>query len=237
MIKPIAIIGDYDPAFAPHKATDAALEHAASALRFDIAPTWLSTASLDSPHVLESLATFAGLWVAPGSPYQSMQGALRAIRFARENGVPLLGTCGGFQHIILEYARNVLDFADATHAEVDPYASKLFISRLACSLVGRALEISLQPGSLVARTYSTTSVTEQYYCNFGVNPDFAALLTSGDLAVVGSDAEGEVRVVELRKHRFFVGTLFVPQLRSQPKNPHPLVQGWLAATRDYDMKS
>lgn len=233
----IAIIGDYDPAFAPHQATDAALEHASNALGFEIASTWLPTASLDAPHALESLASFAGLWVAPGSPYQSMQGALLAIRYARENGVPLLGTCGGFQHIILEYARNVLGFADATHAEVDPYASKLFISRLACSLVGRSMDISLQPGSLVARTYGTTAVTESYYCNFGVNPDYAALLAAGDLAVVGSDAEGEVRVVELRKHPFFVGTLFVPQFRSQPVNPHPLVLGWLAAARAHDMKS
>ncbi len=155
----IAIIGDYDPAFAPHQATDAALAHAAGALGFDIASTWLPTASLDAPHAFESLASFSGLWVAPGSPYQSMQGPLRAIRFARENGVPLLGTCGGFQHIILEYARHVLGFADATHAEYDPYASNLFISRLACSLVGRALEISIQSGSLVARIYGTTAVT------------------------------------------------------------------------------
>jgi CTP synthase (UTP-ammonia lyase) len=98
---------------------------------------------------------------------------------------------------------------------------------LACSFVWRTLEISLQPESLVARTYGTTAVTEQYYCNFGVNPDYAALLMSGDLAVVGSDAEGEVHVVELRDHPFFVGTLFVPQLRSQTENPHPLVMGFL----------
>jgi CTP synthase (UTP-ammonia lyase) len=228
----IAIIGDYDPAFAPHRATDLALNHAAHALGLDMMSAWLPTASLDAPHAFETLASFSGLWVAPGSPYQSMQGALRAIRFARENRVPLLGTCGGFQHIILEYARHVLGFADATHAEYDPYASHLFISRLACSLVGRALEISLQPESLVARTYGATAVTEQYYCNFGVNPDYAALLTAGDLAVVGSDAEGEVRVVELRDHPFFVGTLFVPQLRSQAENPHPIVTGFLRAAGD-----
>jgi CTP synthase (UTP-ammonia lyase) len=146
--------------------------------------------------------------------------------------LPLLGTCGGFQHIILEYARHVLGFLDATHAEYNPYASSLFISRLACSLVGRALVISLQPDSLVARTYGATSVTEQYYCNFGVNPDHSATLASGDLAIVGSDAEGEVRVVELRSHPFFVGTLFVPQLRSQVESPHPLVLGFLNATQN-----
>lgn len=228
----IGIIGDYDASFEPHRATDAALTHAASALSLGIEAVWLPTTALDAPGAIQSLASFGGLWVAPGSPYRSMSGALRAIRLARESGLPLLGTCGGFQHIILEYARHVLGFSDASHAEYDPYASSLFISRLACSLVGRALVISLQPGSLVARTYGATSVTEQYYCNFGVNPDHSASLASGDLAIVGSDAEGEVRVVELRSHPFFVGTLFVPQLRSQAERPHPLILGFLNATQN-----
>ena len=88
------------------------------------------------------------------------------------------------------------------------------------------------PRQLVARTYGATSVTEQYYCNFGVNPDHTATLASGDLAIVGSDAEGEVRVVELRSHPFFIGTLFVPQLRSQVESPHPLILGFLNATQN-----
>jgi CTP synthase (UTP-ammonia lyase) len=228
----IGIIGDYDATFEPHRATDAALGHSASALTLGIEAVWLPTTSLDAPDAIQSLASFGGLWVAPGSPYRSMSGALRAIRFARETGLPLLGTCGGFQHIILEYARHVLGLADATHAEYDPYASSLFISRLTCSLVGRALVITLQPGSLVARTYGASSVTEQYYCNFGVNPDYSETLASRDLAIVGSDAEGEMRVVELRSHPFFVGTLFVPQLRSQAERPHPLILGFLKATQN-----
>ncbi len=232
MMTRIGIIGDYDTSFEPHRATDAALTHAASALSIGIETIWLPTASLDAPDAIQSLDSFNGLWVAPGSPYQNMSGALSAIRFARESGLPLLGTCGGFQHVILEYARHVLGFSDATHAEYAPYSSSLFISRLACSLVGRALVISLRPDSLVARTCGTTTVTEQYYCNFGVNPDHTAALSSGDLAIVGSDAEGEVRVVELRNHPFFVGTLFVPQLRSQPESPHPLIMGFLNATQN-----
>lgn len=228
----IGIVGDYDASFEPHRATDAALTHAASALSLGIEVVWLPTNSLDTADAIQSLASFGGLWVAPGSPYQSMSGALAAIKFARESGLPLLGTCGGFQHIILEYARHVLGFVDATHAEYAPYSSSLFISRLACSLVGRALVISLLPGSLVASIYGAISATEQYYCNFGVNPDHSATLASADLAIVGSDPEGEVRVVELRSHSFFVGTLFVPQLRSRVENPHPLVLGFLKAAKN-----
>ncbi len=122
-----------------------------------------------------------------------MQGALTAIRVAREEGIPCLGTCGGFQHMIIEYARNVLAFHDACHEEYDPYASRLFVSRLACSLVGRSLPLRFTAGSIVASIYNSTAATESYYCNFGVNPDLVELFRQGPLRITGSDPEGEVR--------------------------------------------
>lgn len=221
----LAILGEYDGAFAPHALTDAALGHASAMLGLAVDARWVSTAEVDDAVLAEA----SGLWIAPGSPYRDMDRTLRAIRFARERGVPCLGTCGGFQHMILEYARNVLGFPDAQHAEYDPYASRLFISRLACSLAGRDMDLHLAPGSQAARIYGATAVRERYYCNFGVNPDCVGRLKAGPLRVSGADAEGEVRVVELPGHPFFVGTLFVPQARSQPGAPHPLVAAFVRA--------
>src|SRR4051812_5579566 len=105
----IGIIGDYNPAFPPHQATDAALGHAAARLGLALDVTWLPTTSLDP--LPAAITAYDGLWCAPGSPYQSATGALRAIRYAREAGVPCIGTCGGFQHMVVEYARHVLGFA------------------------------------------------------------------------------------------------------------------------------
>jgi CTP synthase (UTP-ammonia lyase) len=158
-----------------------------------------------------------------------MDGAVAAIRLARERRIPLLGTCGGFQHIILEYARNVLGIVDAQHEETEPNGSRLVISRLACSLVGRTMTIRLQPGSLVGRAYGCATVRETYHCNFGVNPDYIEPLRMRRLRIVGSDDEGVVRAVELDNHPFFVGTLFLPQLGSAPARPHPLVTEFLRA--------
>jgi len=158
-----------------------------------------------------------------------MDKTLWAIRYAREHLIPCFGTCGGFQHMVLEYARNVLGFKDAQHAEYDPYASTLFISRLACSLTGREMQLRFTHGSQVARIYGALSATEHYYCNFGVASEYIALLKSGALQVTGSDSEGEVRVIELPGHPFFIGTLFVPQTRSTPQSPHPLVTAFLEA--------
>ncbi len=227
-MKPIALLGEFTPTFKPHIATNAALEHSGAFLGIDVEAVWVST-----EHIKPSLfSEFSGIWVAPGSPYQNLEKTLWAIRHARENQIPCFGTCGGFQHIILEYARNVLNFQDAQHAEYDPYASELFISQLPCSLVGREMKLEFVPGSLVAQIYGSLSAMEQYYCNFGVNPHKVGLLKGGSLQISGSDAEGEIRVIELPKHPFFLGTLFVPQTSSTPEVPHPLVTAFIQAIVD-----
>ncbi len=223
MIKAIALLGEYTPTFPPHASTNAAIGHSKKMLEVEITADWISTDDID--HKL--FEQYSGLWIAPGSPYKNMEKTLWAIRHARENNIPCFGTCGGFQHMVIEYARNVLGFKDAQHAEYDPYASSLFISQLACSLAGREMPLDFAPGSKVAASYGGLSATEHYYCNFGVNPDCVATLKQGPLTISGSDAEGEIRVIEHPEHPFFIGTLFVPQARSTPEKPHPLVTAFL----------
>ncbi|OMC56811.1 CTP synthase [Mycobacterium sp. IS-836] len=223
----VAIIGDFDSSYAPHVATNEAIRHSASPLGLDVSVAWVATESLETD--LSSLTTADALWCAPGSPYRSLLGALAALRFGRENAVPTLGTCGGCQHIILEYARNVLGFEDAQHAEYDPYASRLFISALTCSLAGRTMPVNLEPESIAAQCYGMRRVNEEYYCNFGLNPDFRQVLEEGGLRVTGQDDDDEARVFELPEHPFYVATLFVPQNRSTIESPHPLVTRLLSA--------
>ncbi|WP_231999588.1 CTP synthase [Mycobacterium sp. 1245852.3] len=222
----VAVIGDFDDSYPPHTATNAAIAHSANALGLEISVDWLATEPLASD--LASVVTADALWCAPGSPYRSLHGALSALRFGRENAVPTLGTCGGCQHIILEYARNVLGFHDAQHAEYDPYGSLLFISSLTCSLAGQTMPVNLRPGSLAARCCGESRVTEQYYCNFGLNAAYRQQLEEGGLIVTGTDDDDEARVFELPSHPFYLATLFVPQNRSIIEEPHPLVTGLLS---------
>lgn len=226
MMQPsIAILGEYSPTFEPHQCTDMAIVHSNTALGLDVAAAWISTGDIDA----SLFGKYSGIWIAPGSPYKNMARRIEAIQHARENGVPCFGTCGGFQHMIIEYARNVLGFRDAQHAEYDPYASKLFISQLACSLAGHEMQLRFVPGSQVAAIYGCLSATEHYYCNFGVDPDCICELQRGPLSISGSDVEGEVRVIEYPGHPFFIGTLFVPQRCSTPEAPHPLITAFLRA--------
>lgn len=223
----IAVIGEFDGGYGPHLATDAAIAHSAAALGLDAAVTWLDTGELAED--LGAARTADALWCAPGSPYRSLAGALAALRFGREHGVPTLGTCGGCQHMILEYARHVLGFDDAQHAEYDPYGSRLFVSALACSPAGKAMPVNLSPASAVARHYGAVRATEQYYCNFGLNPQYRDVLDAGGFRISGVDDDDQPRVFEAPQHPFYIATLFVPQHRSTAEEPHPLVTALLAA--------
>jgi CTP synthase (UTP-ammonia lyase) len=226
----IAVVGDFDPDNPTHTATSDALGHSATALGVAVDVSWVPTDELgeaDDPG--SALAPFDAVFVAPGSPYRSMAGALAAIEHARRRPLPLIGTCGGFQHVVIEFARNVMRLPDVRHAEYDPYASSLIITPLSCSLVGQALEVSIEAGTRAGKAYGTDRATEQYYCNFGLNPDYIDDLVGAGLAVSGTDTDGEVRIVELADHPFFVGTLFVPQARSTLVRPHPLVTAFVEA--------
>ncbi len=226
----IGIIGDYNPEAHTHSVTDQAIEHAAQALQITPRVDWIHTSRLaQAAHRV--LHGFDALWCAPGSPYQSMQGALEGIRFARQSHIPFIGTCAGFQHVVIEYARNVLGFVDAQHAEYDPTASHLFINQLACSLVGKKMTIQLNPASHAYGYYGCSEgyseVMEQYYCQFGLNPVYQPQIEAGGLHIAGFDSDGEARILELHDHPFFVATLFLPQLDSIAERPHPLILAYL----------
>ena len=227
-MRKIALLGEHDPAFVPHAATDAAFEHSHRLLGAQLEADWVSTAEIGP----ELFQRYCAIWVAPGSPYRNLEQTLWAIRQARRNGIPCLGTCGGFQHMVLEYARHALGFRDAQHAEYDPDASTLFISELACSLAGKVMALRFTPGSRIAAIHASLVAKERYYCNFGINPDCVEVLREGPMRFTGVDAAGEIRVLELPDHPFFMGTLYVPQARSTPDHPHPLVTEFLKAALD-----
>src|SRR5690242_14160890 len=101
----IGLIGDYSPDIVAHVAIPRALDLTATDAGVPVKPIWLATDRLEQDGA-DLLPACDALWCVPRSPYAGMDGALAAIRFARERGVPFLGTCGGFQHALIEYARN-----------------------------------------------------------------------------------------------------------------------------------
>jgi CTP synthase (UTP-ammonia lyase) len=224
----IALIGDYDPQVTAHQAIPVALglvaEHFGQTLQLE----WLAT---DQIHADTPLQHFDGFWCVPASPYKSEAGALRAIRFAREQQRPFLGTCGGFQHAVLEYSRNVMGWADAEHGETSPESARAVLTPLTCSLVEAVDGIHLRPGSLIANAYETSDIHEGYRCRYGVNPQFERELLSNRLQAVGHDCSGDLRAIELKGHPFFVATLFQPERAALKGQMPPLVRAFVEACR------
>ena len=239
----LALIGDFNPDVVAHRAIPPALNLANQATGCAVTWDWIGSDTItDAPR---QLAAYAGVWCVPASPYRNMDGALAAIRFARETKRPFLGTCGGFQHALIEFARNVANLTAADHAETAqgtchsigdiPREPELVITPLACSLVGQHENILFTPGSQMHRIFSGQTSREAYHCNYGVNALYRARLEAAGLRFSGFDREMQIRALELPSHPFFLGTLFQPERSALAGRSHPLIEAFVrtvAAVKD-----
>lgn len=227
----VGVIGDYNAEVKAHIAIPQALRLTADALGVQVDCDWVPTAALADAYE-SKLAAYQALWIAPASPYVSMQGALNGIRYARENGVPALGTCGGFQHMIIEFARDAIGLAEADHAEIRPDSPMLLVTPLSCAFREHMHRFILTPGSRTAAAYGASETTEQYgICNYGLNPAFAAQVARAGFRVAGVDEDGETRIMELEGHPFFFGTLFQPERSAFKGIVHPLIRAFMEAAQ------
>ncbi|MFE0651150.1 hypothetical protein ACFVZH_21440 [Streptomyces sp. NPDC059534] len=226
----IALIGDRSPHVRSHVRVPVLLDALAERDNLTLDAYWIPTPDAAAPGAVRG---FDAVWVLPGSPYASEAGALAAIRTAREDGIPFLGTCGGFQHALIEYARNVCGLERAAHAENDPTADEhdLLIAPLACSLVGHEGPVRVTPGSLAERALGAARTTERYHCDYGPDTRHLDTLRAHGLRFTGADDHGSPRIAELPSHPFFLATLFQPELSDTQPHPHPLIRALaLAAT-------
>lgn len=227
MTSRIALIGDFDPSVTAHRAIPAAVRLAARSLGASVVGEWVGTDTLNAHD--PDLDRFDGVWCVPASPYRSTDAALAAIRLARESGRPFLGTCGGFQHAILECAASIWGVEGAAHAELDTRAAGPVISELACSLVEQRSSVRFLPGSRLAEAYGGPSAVEAYHCSYGLSSEYRHHLDDGPLRATAWDDDGDVRGVELDGHRFFVATLFQPERAALYDETPPVVAAFVDA--------
>ena len=225
--KRIALVGDHSDQVTAHRAIPVALELARSKTGADVSWEWVATRDLVDPR--RDLAGFSGAWLVPATPYENGAGALGAIQWAREGGHPLLGTCGGFQHALIEFARNVAGIADADTSETNPGGGSLVVTRLSCSLVEKVGNVRFEHGSVIGKAYGTDSSSEGYRCNFGLNPAYRAPFESSGLRFTAFDDDGEVRGAEFSSHPFFVGVLYQPERAALKGVTPPLAVAFVKA--------
>jgi CTP synthase (UTP-ammonia lyase) len=225
----IALVGDRSPNVASHTRVPLLLDALAERDRLVLDAYWIPSEDAGAEGAVSG---FDAVWVLPGSPYRSEAGVLSAIRTARVEGIPFLGTCGGFQHALLEYARNVCGLANAAHAETDPDAEDLLIEPLACSLVGHEGVVVVEPGSLAQTVIGSERTVERYFCAYGPTRHLDTLRAHG-LRFSGHDEDGHVRIAELPGHPFFLASLFQPELSGDSSRPHPMVRALARAAVEH----
>ena len=221
----IALVGDRDDSVTAHRAIPIAIEMNASALGLNVDYQWLPTEAAEST----DLTQFDGLWCVPASPYRSEIGAINSIAYARKNSVPFFGSCGGYQHAVLEYARNELQLTNANNTEVDPETAVPLIHALHCALVDVEGDIVLNPDSALASWYGTSQINEGYRCSYGVNPEYLSRFVASDLSFCGFDRQGDPRAFVHLNHPFFVGVAFQPERSALKGETHPLISQFLLA--------
>ena len=247
----IAVAGDFNAAFPGHVTIASAIEHAAQILGRDARVEWIPTRAITKQNVAQVLGGFHGLIVAPGSPYESFDGALAAIEFGRTGERPCYGSCGGFQHALIEYARNVMGLADAHSAEYGIDSKNIIVVPVSCPVPNRPAgepklsgavdcpetTIRILPGTKAAEIYQREKVVEEYFCNYEANLVFQSRLDDAGLRVTGVGPHGEARIVEIPGHPWFLATLFQPQRATAPGRPHPLFVEYLRAVSRYEREA
>ena len=221
----VAIVGKYmfeDAYFSIKEA----IKHAASALGGGID---VKLVDAEDPHALETLKAVHGILVAHGFGPRGSEGKIDAIRFARENDVPFLGICFGFQLAVVEFCSNVLGL-EATSAELDPTGvhvidvlpEQLDVDHMGGTMRLGNYEIALSPGTRAHAMYQSALVTERHRHRFEVNPEYIERIEQDGMVFSGKARDGiRMEIAEIQTKRFFLGTQFHPEFKSRPGRPSP----------------
>lgn len=250
----IGITGKYAHLRDAYASIDKACEHCSAHLGAKIDARWIDTTDVDQETVADRLADLDAVIVPGGFGARGVEGKIACVRHCREQGIPYLGICLGFQVAVIEFARNVLILPDASSTEFSPNAQHPVISELpeqkrieglggTMRLGGQ--DVLLTPGSLAHHLYAGKGVIrERFRHRYEVDPAYVTRLEMGGLIFSGKHPTRPImQFLELRRpakgeekstgpvitHPYFVGSQFHPELTSRPLRPSPMFMGLLAA--------
>ena len=245
----IALVGKYIDLSDAYLSVTEALRAGGFAHRAKVEMRWVASDDCETDAGAASvLDDVHGVLIPGGFGIRGIEGKIGAIRYARHRGLPLLGLCLGLQCIVIEAARSV-GLTHANSAEFDPATPDPVISTMADqqdAVAGQAdlggtmrlgaYPAVLQPGSVVAQAYQSTTVSERHRHRYEVNNSYRDRITESGLRFSGTSPDGHlVEFVEYpaEVHPFLVGTQAHPELKSRPTRPHPLFAAFIGAAIDY----
>ncbi len=233
----IGLVGKYDLQDA-YKSINESLSHAATYHNRKVKIEFVNSEELNVGNVAQKLSDgFDGLVICPGFGQRGIEGKILAAQYARENNIPCLGICLGMQMMVIEYARNVLGYADAnsremdantTHPVIDMMEEQKHIADMGGTMRLGAYDCKLLDGSRVQAVYDTSLIAERHRHRYELNNQFIDELEKAGLRVSGINPQsGLAEIVEVPGHRFYIGTQFHPEYSSTVLRPHPLFMALL----------
>lgn len=239
----IALVGKYVEMRDAYISVAEALRHGGFENDVDICIDWVQSEDLTAENADEVLNGVDGIIVPGGFGDRGIEGKIEAVRYAREHDIPFFGICMGMQMAVIEYARHVVGFADATSSEfkkTEHCVIDLMPDQKDVSKKGGTMRLGLYPCKLKANTKSEQAyggqalIYERHRHRYEFNNEFRKVLTEHGLELAGtSPDERLVEIIELPKLRWFVGVQFHPELRSRPNRAHPLFRDFIGAAKAY----
>jgi CTP synthase (UTP-ammonia lyase) len=225
----VAILGNMNADYEPHYTMNKCFMDFRETVDFNF--EWVPTEALED-NAASILENYQGI-VAGSGPYKSKAGVINGIRYARKNNIPFLGTCSGFGYAVLEFGQSIfnIDIVYHPYEKADLSPGETFLQQLIhCSTGMHTISFNPVEGTLTETTYNHAAIIcEESHCVYGVNREMIDAFANEGLIVSGMDDEGEPKIMEYNRNDFFVITLFLPQLKSDRQNPHPLLSAFFKA--------
>lgn len=236
----IAITGKYTDVHDAYISILSTLEHTAPYLNAKVSIKWIETSKIEKyTDVEEMLKDVNGVIVPGGFGSRGAEGKIMCIRYARENNIPFLGLCFGFQLACIEYARNVCGLKSANSTEIDPNTKtpiiiilpeKRNLKEMGGTLRLGGQDVEIKPGTKAHKIYGKTLVRERFRHRYELNPEYIEVLEKHGLVFSGKAPKREImQILELPNHPFFMATQFHPEFTSKPLNPSPIFKAFLKA--------
>ena len=234
----VAVVGKYVNLVDSYKSLHEAIAHGAIANEARVHIDYVDAEELEKGNPAR-LANAHAIIIPGGFGERGIEGKVRAVRYARENFIPILGICLGLQMMVIEYARNALGIKRANSREVDPNTPDAVIDfiegqrdidKKGATMRLGAYPCVIRPGSLAASLYRRSRITERHRHRLEVNNKYRAALEKAGLKATGTSPDDTlVEIMELPSHPWFLGCQYHPELKSRPLECHPLFRGLIRA--------
>jgi CTP synthase len=239
----IALVGKYAGLADSYVSMNEALRHAGAACKAKVCINYIEAEKFEqNPKSIKILRDFDGIFVPYGFGPRGTEGKIMAIKFARENTIPFLGICYGFQLAVIEYARHVCGLKEANSTEINPNSPypviDLMPEQRGIEIKGATMrlgahKIVIKPNTMAHTLYKSEEIYERHRHRFEVNLDYLGTLEKNGLAFSGKSADSRrMEILEMPDHFFFFASQFHGEFKSRPGRPDPEYYGFVKACLD-----